>query len=1064
MTRGGPPSTPPLRRPSSVPPARRASSAPPPPLPRGSIPAGRASAPPSAKAAVSTKAMELARGFLSALFMGVRTAQIHDPGNKAFENAVMQVRETAQALFAVTGAFSIQFVEESAFLNGARIRFDGGAYDSMKKLRGILEGRGMGGVEMQTPPSPQAVRSLILGFSPKAQLSESLKVELAAQQIGLLGVQTFADGAKGGLRIDRRVFAAQCYAKLILAVREQQERAQQELAGTAEGRPPRLRAVRVIQDLVELCGDRMDFLLRLGVQTHGAEPESLAAASTCTLSIAMGHALGISRQELVDLGVAALFHNLGRSIGEPTLRLGARAAFSRLLRAGRQGRNGYLRAVLVAEQGTIAGDALPWGGGRPRPHLFARIIGVAAGYSALVLGCDPARDGPVDPMIALQVMARDRTGRFDARIVDLLINLLRTYPAGTEVRLDTGDHAFVKSQIAGSRWDRPIVTVTGPEPRSLDLMRREGGRFVARIEETIFPPSGRSAPFDLEPEPLPDSALGEMGTETLDTPMKLELDNRRPSDSFDDDESLVRPVEIELSPASVPEPGLPPPALDLPLVELDLGVPGAAAEIDLAPVLKEAPPRLEIDLAPPTAESPALLEFEHTSEQDPPMLIDLPPPVDDLRDEPIPLELPELSSEPARSSAEVASESADDAELGAPAERTLVAPIDQSLLDPDLDQGLVLIPRSDTIQTVVPQSPDPHAPTSPTLSALGADLEPFAAHAEAHTERSRAAPPAATTVRDPLPQPGPALRRNPAREVSAGAQATPAPRRVPSTTGRLPAPRAPSSAPPPSRVPSAIGRAPAIERTRAAQPDSASVTPALEPAVRPSSSPHRAGGKVLGRYELIEPVSGGKVARTFHGRSSDGTAVWVERSPLSPAARVELETRAEVLQELSHPALPRLIEVGTEAEHGIVVFEAIEGLSLAELLEADATLSADAARRIVRAIAEGVHELHLRRVHPQALGAEQVFVAPGEQAVLATPGRLLPLGDSDALQDQAALGRLLLLLLAVGADGSSGALSVRLDAIAKRMSDPDPKRRFPSLQAAAIALTRLTDPIRGTHD
>lgn len=214
---------------------------------------------------------------------------------------------------------------------------------------------------------------------------------------------------------------------------------------------------------------------------------------------------------------------------------------------------------------------------------------------------------------------------------------------------------------------------------------------------------------------------------------------------------------------------------------------------------------------------------------------------------------------------------------------------------------------------------------------------------------------------------------------------------------------------------------------------------------------------MLGRYELIEPVSGGKVARTFHGRSSDGAAVWVERSPLSPAARVELETRAEVLQQLSHPALPRLIEVGTEAEHGVVVFEAIEGLSLAELLEADATLSADAARRIVRAIAEGVHELHLRRVHPQALGAEQVFVAPGEQAVLATPGRLLPLTDSDALQDQAALGRLLLLLLAAGAAGSSNALSARLDAIAKRMSDTDPKRRYPSLQAAAIALTRLTD-------
>ena len=60
----------------------------------------RSSAPPPRdrprRAALTPKAQELGRGFLSALFMGVRTAQIHDSGNKAFERAVDTVRDAAE--------------------------------------------------------------------------------------------------------------------------------------------------------------------------------------------------------------------------------------------------------------------------------------------------------------------------------------------------------------------------------------------------------------------------------------------------------------------------------------------------------------------------------------------------------------------------------------------------------------------------------------------------------------------------------------------------------------------------------------------------------------------------------------------------------------------------------------------------------------------------------------------------------------------------------------------------------------------------------------------------------
>lgn len=449
---------------------------------------------------ISTKSMELARNFLASLFMGLRTSQLHDPSNKAFDNAVRQVRDAAQALVVATGGFSIQFVEESAFLNGARIRFEGGVFESMRKLRSILETRELGGIEMQSVPTYSAVQTLLLMFSQTpSKESEAARNELAGQQINVLGVQRFADG-QGGLKIDRRIFAAQCYAKLILSLREQLERAQ-AAAGGEPVRAPRLRAVRVVQDLVELCGDRMDFLLRLGMNRAGSDAEELLGANTCVLAIALGHAAGISRQDLVDIGMAALFHrvSVNPEHSEQAERERSRAAFGRLMAAGRFGRSGYLRAVIAAEQGVASGERLPWGGTRPRPHVYARLTGVAATYARLTLGLDPRSPRALDPLDALGRMRRDRSGKNDPVFVDLLINLLRAYPVGIEVHLDSGEQAVVRSQVAGSRWDRPVVSVLGDPPRRIDLMRQENGRFVSRVADTLYPPESLPAEFE-EPD------------------------------------------------------------------------------------------------------------------------------------------------------------------------------------------------------------------------------------------------------------------------------------------------------------------------------------------------------------------------------------------------------------------------------------------------------------------------------------------------------------------------------------------------------------------------------------
>lgn len=467
---------------------------------------------PDGNAPSPERAAELARAFLSAMFMGLRTAQVHDPQNAAFQNAIDTVRRAAGELYSVTGPFTFQLVEGSIFLNGTRLRFDGNLFQTMKKLSDLLESRQMGGIKISGPPSEATIRKLILLFAPgDHQRDSASKEDLEAGHIGLLGVQRFAE-ARTSLQIDRRIFAVQTYAKLMLALTEQRERLQREETSSSGASSPRLRAVRLMHDLVELAQDRIDFLTKLGMNRSGAAPNLLLAVNSALYAVALGQAVGLGRQDLVSVGVAALFHDVdGASDSraasadgplEPALGLEVtdglsrvpcssteaelRASFGRILASGDLGRSGLLRAAIVGEQARLTNDRFAWGSARPWPHPFSRLVGTALLFSALTLGVGPELSRALHPLDALLVMMRDTTERIDPHLVDALINLLRAYPVGAEVLLDSGRRGRVHHYT--DRWDRPVVQLrrSAGEAELVDLSALEDGRFGDRIRATLM--------------------------------------------------------------------------------------------------------------------------------------------------------------------------------------------------------------------------------------------------------------------------------------------------------------------------------------------------------------------------------------------------------------------------------------------------------------------------------------------------------------------------------------------------------------------------------------------------
>jgi HD-GYP domain-containing protein (c-di-GMP phosphodiesterase class II) len=493
---------------------------------------------------VSAKTLELGRGFMSALFMGLRTAQIHDPQNQAFERAVNGVRVAADQLYAATGGFSISFVDESAFLNGVRLRFDGGMFDSMRTLRHILESKELGGIDLRAPPSYDAVRKLLLLFSTAEVKEEVSREDLIAAQIGVLGVQTFADQSRDGVKVDRRIFALQSYAKLLLAFREQQEKA---MAGAHGTHAPRLRAVRVVQDLVELCGDRADFLLRLGSNHAGAPIDELHAVNTALLSISIGHALGLQRPDLVDIGVAGLFHDIGRSEGR--------------------------EAPLPVDAGIIGADA---------PIAYDGELKLADGWEPPMDG-SPSADRPVPYTgeLRLEHGPAERRARKGERTegAELLApeHLMPVeHHATPQDPSDVPQPALIGELVPPEDTEEAYFSLTEPNEFGMTTQASVAPSFdgIELPEDTA---AGDDEPIELDPSALLSPAEGTAEDDALVIPVEA-LDLL--SEGANSTEPTMPPVldESALMPVEEPSPPIVPLGLDAELREIP-GQPGHPEEL-----------------------------------------------------------------------------------------------------------------------------------------------------------------------------------------------------------------------------------------------------------------------------------------------------------------------------------------------------------------------------------------------------------------------------------------------------------------------------------------------------
>ena len=200
-------------------------------------------------------------------------------------------------------------------MNGTQLRLDFSALEGVRYITAEFVRRDIGGFSTDRAVTSQEIRDFLYLFTPEFQGDFREKGaedrELASLRLARYAkVKELLDKLEAepdlDQQIDRKKYLLTVYARAIFFMRYYfQKVANNDLS------IPFAKAGRLVQDAVDLCHDQRNHFL--GVTTLRVDSEYLVyhSVNTCLLSIVFGSELGLDKRQLHELGMAALFSQVG---------------------------------------------------------------------------------------------------------------------------------------------------------------------------------------------------------------------------------------------------------------------------------------------------------------------------------------------------------------------------------------------------------------------------------------------------------------------------------------------------------------------------------------------------------------------------------------------------------------------------------------------------------------------------------------------------------------------------------------------------------------------------------
>jgi len=254
----------------------------------------------------SPAVQKIAINFLIRFYIVFKVLKLYAENNELIEEQTRLLMEELNRLKAVEPEIKFKIKQESIFFNQQRLKFSLANYHIFKFLLEEFRRREIGQLDLSPDISRQELikaLSILCQKRIEPEPFEAIQAELAGQQISGLSLEKMQDSEH---LLSPEKSSARLYFLSILHLREISEREK-------ENEKIKLNTTRrLIQSIFNHLVDNESFLLGLTNIKNHDEYTLNHSVNVSLLAIALGKRLGLSRAELVDLGLSAFFHDLGK--------------------------------------------------------------------------------------------------------------------------------------------------------------------------------------------------------------------------------------------------------------------------------------------------------------------------------------------------------------------------------------------------------------------------------------------------------------------------------------------------------------------------------------------------------------------------------------------------------------------------------------------------------------------------------------------------------------------------------------------------------------------------------
>jgi HD-GYP domain-containing protein (c-di-GMP phosphodiesterase class II) len=406
----------------------------------------------------------LGKRTISAMYMLVRNVKMYAPDNEIFIQPLEALRQDINWVVSLEGQYSLKSVGTSVFLNNTQLQIDFGSLDNIRYMTDQFKDRGVGGFQVDRPIQVQELRNFIAMFSANMDGHQADEDgvdghRLKVIKVGKFGrileqLQNIEDAIlEEERKVDRKKYALTVYARSIYFMRKYFE-----AMAAGETLPNEQALSRLVQDFVDISSENRAHFLGLTTTKSTDDYLEYHSVNTCLIAIIFGQEMHMSRAQLFQLGLAAVFHAIGmatldkRILQKPdALTIDERAeidlfplhSVKNLLTGENLNQEMVHRVVAVYESHVDYSYPMKDKDGKvelvtPQVDLslFGRIIAIASVYDALS-SARPYREA-YGPELAMCLMIHDLKYKFDPFLLRVFMKVMAIQP----VQVMEGDHSI----------------------------------------------------------------------------------------------------------------------------------------------------------------------------------------------------------------------------------------------------------------------------------------------------------------------------------------------------------------------------------------------------------------------------------------------------------------------------------------------------------------------------------------------------------------------------------------------------------------------------------------------